>query len=496
MKRVIDDDSLHYSPEFDALPTEILGQILSWSGRPALGLLSKRFFDSVSKPSADWLSSLLRESLPYASDSVLLTGPRLSNQSMEVMYMHKYMEEVAQTLSQKQHLASGLTARLSLFLLRALDEYVWLRGQHCDGICWVNRFALLQCGLYYLRDLKHKPLAALRFHPRDFRANFFDEGHAYILAVRPTGGAVGGLWYLATNIQSDLRGVLSKALISTTGLNDQFFEHFDEDIGIARMKCSRNWDNPQLNKAYYGMNDDQIKEAWKKARENGTRQHLNLELYCNGLEYDSNSVEFGLFKKFEAELVTGQWEPYVTEKLVYDEELMLTGQVDMIYWSADPAKRVRDADGRLPIWLVDWKFAKDLLKYSDQPLRVWRGEVTNGGKQACTADLVDCKISHYRCQLLQYCAPLERHYQMACGDRISIVGMHKDQENFICYNVKREEDRIAAMRQYRLEQVAARVLTGLIVCSEHPAGCCPYKKSVRRQGVSLSTRVEHDGMRC
>jgi hypothetical protein len=441
MKRAYDEVADVYP--FDELPRELLGAILGWSDRPALGMVSQRWFHAVTEPSVDWLAAFARRASPWAGFSMLMTGAGADWHTVTTVYMGNYVQEVTRLLDEQRHRDSGLRQHLALFLLRALDEYAALADVK-DGVCAVNRTALLQCGLYYLRDLTDKPLAAAHFHPRDFRINFFEAGHTYMLAVKHQPS---GLWCLATNVESTLPGVWSRALISTTGMNHALFEPFVEDTVIERMRRSRNFNDPVLNKDYCGDSVETIKAKWQHRRENGTWCHRQLELHCNALPHElQGRREWEHYAKYESEWVAGQWEPYATEKLVYDEELMLTGSIDMLYWPADPAQRQRDADGRLSIWLADWKFAKDLLRPNS-----WQRGLVAG----VTDDLEDCKISHYRVQLLQYTAPLERHYQMVV-QHISIVGLEAAQADYIKYDVPREDWRIAALRAYRLKCVQAQ----------------------------------------
>ena len=79
-------------------------------------------------------------------------------------------------------------------------------------------------------------------HERDNFIEFFEEGHIY-------------------NVKGDT------SFLSVTTFVHSFFETFDPDVIIQKMKKSSKW-NPQ-NK-YYNMTDDAIKQQWhlKKQRNN------------------------------------------------------------------------------------------------------------------------------------------------------------------------------------------------------------------------------------
>jgi len=197
---------------------------------------------------------------------------------------------------------------------------------------------------------------------------------------------------------------------SVTTLVHQHFPHFDADA-IAQ-KCA---DHPTKRHdptyKYYGMTKDQIVAAWTEngriASGSGTLMHANIESYYNEEHVDDDSIEFGYFRQFvrdHAHLVA-----YRTEWVVFYEEYMLTGSIDMIF-QPDPEG---DPD-RVEIY--DWKRSKG-IEYE-----------SFGNKTAITPflkHLPDTNYNHYSLQLNIYRKILEDKYGKRVT-RMCLVIMHPD----------------------------------------------------------------------
>jgi ATP-dependent exoDNAse (exonuclease V) beta subunit len=245
-------------------------------------------------------------------------------------------------------------------------------------------------------------------HPRDEHISFEEKDHVYTIHGK--------------------RGEYT----SVTTWNHSHFAHFDADKIIEKMKKGKNWDNPLTNK-YYGMTDEQIKQAWDDNRDQaanaGTKMHADIEHFYNQVPIDNTSIEFQFFGQFVKdyhELI-----PYRTEWMIYCEEIKLSGSVDMVF---------QNPDGTLLIY--DWKRCKE-IKYED--------EFNNTSSiTECIRHVPDTNFWHYALQLNTYKMILEKKYDkrvvglyLVClhpdnpykkYDRIEVPFMEKEMEDL--YNLR------------------------------------------------------------
>ena len=237
-------------------------------------------------------------------------------------------------------------------------------------------------------------------HERDQNISFQEEGHKYTIFNDP-----------------------ESTYTSTTTWIHSHFPHFDADEVIQRMMNGRNW-NPD-NK-YWGMTKEEIKKQWEDngtaVSQAGTQMHFNIEcfmnnnttpypythtdlLIANGLKEHPphQTPEWKFFLKYAHDHHT--MKPYRTEWTVYDEDVKLTGSIDMVY---------ENPDGTLSIY--DWKRSKDITrvnayrKYAITP---------------CISQMPDSNFWHYALQLNTYKAILERKY----GKKVTymcLVRLHPD----------------------------------------------------------------------
>jgi hypothetical protein len=434
MKRGPEGDLHNAASPFDALPLELLPGIVGFTARPALALLSKGWLRGVTQGGVDWLEifSCEAESLGHHALLLLLPSGQLEN-----VFMRDYVREV-RVLSQGQ--APQLRQRLGLFLMRALSVF-----RNLATTVEIRREFMLQSALYYVRDALQRPLVLRNFHPRDFRINFFEEGHTYFLTVC---NAASEATALALNVRLPLISVWSNYLLSVTTLIHELFPPFVEDVAIENMMRSPKWTDPVKNR-YFGMTPAQIKLAWQEARELGTAMHANIENYYNGLPYETVGREWELFTAFERDWVTGWLRPYRTEWLIYSEALRLTGSVDMLYEYADEERNKPDKDGKRHLVLMDWKRAVDLLEPN----------CYESGSHPATEDMSNCKVCHYTVQLQLYKMLLEANYNVVI-DSMSIVGLHPSQENYIKYDVAWEPKRMRLIVAHRKSCIAKQATTG------------------------------------
>jgi hypothetical protein len=148
---------------------------------------------------------------------------------------------------------------------------------------------------------------------------------------------------------------------------------------------------------------------------------------------DDGSKEFDYFKKFVDEIVLKEeLEPYRTEMLVYDEEIKITGSIDMLY---------RKNNGEFAIF--DWKRSKEILYEG------FRGKKSS---VKCINHLNDSNFWHYSLQLNIYRRILEKNYGLIVSD-LRLVILHPDNNNYICLNVSFLDDEINALFKMRVCEV-------------------------------------------
>jgi len=215
-------------------------------------------------------------------------------------------------------------------------------------------------------------LSSLYPHPRDVNISFEDIGHVYTILGK-------------------------KDHTSVTTWIKQFFSKFNADLIIGRMMKSQKWPESK----YFGKTKEEIKEDWNQngqsAAKLGTEMHKMFENYYNGLPVEETSVEYSYFQKFIAD--HSHMKPYRSEWTVYDEDLKLSGSIDMTFINED---------GTLSIY--DWKRCKSIEKvtlyrqYAKAPIQ----------------HIPDTNFWHYTLQLNAYKMILERKYGFVVKDMFLI----------------------------------------------------------------------------
>ena len=249
-------------------------------------------------------------------------------------------------------------------------------------------------------------LSSRNAHIRDANIQFQEEGHKYTILTD-----------------------LASKYTSCTTWNHSHFAKFDSDAIITSMMKGKNW-NPS-NK-YWGLTADQIKQQWAssgtEAARAGTQMHYEIECFINGgnsfpqlpnkythqdllnyyqergFHHQERGVEWDFFLQFIRD--TPHLVPYRTEWLIYDDQVKISGSIDMVYENQE--------DGTLVIY--DWKRVKSIDK-------------TNGFNKwattECISHLPDSNFWHYALQLNTYNTILERNY----GRQVSgmyLVRLHPD----------------------------------------------------------------------
>ena len=280
-------------------------------------------------------------------------------------------------------------------------------------------------------------LSVRNFHPRDMRVTFREtpaEPHRYkVLHWNGQGYEV---------LSND--PLSPKALCSVTTYHDTIFRPFDRAAAIkAVLRCFRYRNDPTYR--YYGMNEQQIGEAWDRGSQDGSDNHQNLEDYINGKEHDPYRTEFKHFLSFTAAHITGQWQPYRSEQILYSVPLRMVGAVDMLYEPVDEAQRF-DARGRRRLFMVDWKFCHKIEHEG------FRGAM---GTVKATEDVPDCNVGHYTVQLHWYMVLLERYYDCVIV-RMALVFLHHEQQDYIIVEVPRDDRMIRRIVAHRMSELCKR----------------------------------------
>ncbi len=202
---------------------------------------------------------------------------------------------------------------------------------------------------------------------------------------------------------------------SVTTWNHSHFEEFDSDRIITNMMKSKNW---QLGHKYYGMTREEIKLLWDKNRDEaakaGTLMHYQIECFMNLGQflpdkekptlgelwdyYEKNPmslnikpcIEWEYFEKFVENHVN--FKPYRTEWTVFNEDVKLSGSIDMVFY---------DPDNENNLVIYDWKRSKEIVKINGWNKSSHRQEISH---------LPDCNYWHYSLQLNTYKKILEDKY--------------------------------------------------------------------------------------
>jgi len=250
-------------------------------------------------------------------------------------------------------------------------------------------------------------------HPRDNRISFEEGPHIYTI--------------------DGVRGEYT----SVTTWNHSHFAHFDPDKVIDGILKKPQWSNDPSYK-YYQKTRQEMKNMWKangeKASSMGTQMHANIEYFYNNEPVQDNSLEYQYFMKFQND--HSHLIPYRTEWMIFHEELMLCGSVDMVF--KDPHQ-----DG---IYIYDWKRVLE-LKYED----------VFGNKTAhtqCISHIPDTNFHHYSLQLNVYRHILEQKYnQKVLG--LYLVTLHPDNlyKTYEVHQVPFLDTELTNLTALRMEQV-------------------------------------------
>ena len=159
-----------------------------------------------------------------------------------------------------------------------------------------------------------------------------------------------------------------------------------------------------------------IKEEWTDAgiiaSAQGVKMHKQIELALGGLEFDVSSLEMQYFLELvKRELVPRGFRVFRTEWAIYDEKVMVAGQVDALFI---------DASGRFH--MVDWKRCKRSL---DPMSNI---QYSRYGLPPCE-HLLDNDYVHYSLQQNLYAAILRRRYNIIVSS-MTLAQLHPDYKDY------------------------------------------------------------------
>jgi len=216
---------------------------------------------------------------------------------------------------------------------------------------------------------------------------------------------------------------------SVSGVVHDCFPSFDARATIDKYYAS--WSSNKENKYYQlisylknvmGYNDDiiqrEISHLWSSSGQNaskaGTHTHLQIELSLNELEHETESAEFQQYlcwKETKKHLV-----PFRTEWSVFDEETLICGQIDSLWFN--PTNNTYE--------MYDWKRCAKINMSAFQ----------NQTGFPPFANLPNTNFGHYCVQQNLYAWMLHKNYGITCAS-LSLVQVHPDLDEFIEWPLKR-----------------------------------------------------------
>ena len=231
---------------------------------------------------------------------------------------------------------------------------------------------------------------------------------------------------------------------SVTRLVESFFEKFDPDDAIQKMKNGSKWPRPEYTrKSGEVWTDEQIKLFWDGvglyARNRGTWMHYNIERFLNGLQPSQECPEMEYFHRFNSEVMEAEKiEPYRTEWRICAPEYDLAGSVDFV------GKR---PDGTYVI--MDWKRSKNLASSLENSF----------GKRAKAPlqHIDDTDASKYFLQLNIYRYILQKHYGIKISQMV-LASFHPATEKYFHVSVPIWEEEVEAALRHHYSKSDAKAI--------------------------------------
>jgi hypothetical protein len=179
---------------------------------------------------------------------------------------------------------------------------------------------------------------------------------------------------------------------------------------------------------YWGMTSEQIKSQWNNNKDAvsgaGTDLHFEIECFNNDKEFSFNYTNKDLFEIYMSKNGSNltkkpvEWQyfinfvkdhshlkPYRTEWTVFNEDIKISGSIDMVY---------ENPDGTLSIY--DWKRCKNITRINT---------FNKFALQPSICHLPDSNFWHYTLQLNTYKYILETKYEKIIKD-LYLVRLHPE----------------------------------------------------------------------
>ena len=282
---------------------------------------------------------------------------------------------------------------------------------------------------------KNDVLEKFYLHEKDNNIRFYEKGHKY-------------------EVLNDKK---NKYLSVTTFVHYQFPKFDAKDI-IDKMMKSKGW-GPEHK--YWGQTAEEIKSGWIKNSTSvstaGTNLHYKIECFMNNVNLEKGYTNKDLYDLYNKEIQINEqinedieWnyfinflkdhpdlKPFRTEWKVYDEDLKISGCIDMVY---------ENTDGTLSIY--DWKRSKEI-------------NTTNSWNKfaitECISHLPDTNFWHYSLQLNIYKTILEEKYDKKIKDLFLVRFHESNPEN--TYELlpvpflKKEIEDLFSLRKQKLQTI-------------------------------------------
>ena len=255
-----------------------------------------------------------------------------------------------------------------------------------------------------MKSTLHPVLALKNADKRDQCIQFFEEDHKYIISFEP-----------------------DTKYTSVTTWNHTHFPVFDADAIIISMMRGKGW---KEGHKYWGLNSEQIKTLWDTNKSGvasaGTDMHFEIECFMNEKLLPSGYTHNHLYNLYMSqyknnhELKPLEWQyfinfvkdfpelkPYRTEWTIYNEDVKISGSIDMVY---------ENPDGTLSIY--DWKRSKNITRINSWNKFAFPQQICH---------LPDSNFWHYAMQLNTYKVILEDKYGKKVKD-LYLVRLHPDAE--------------------------------------------------------------------
>lgn len=206
--------------------------------------------------------------------------------------------------------------------------------------------------------------------------------------------------------------------ISVTTMIDRFFP-FDMDRFIQTKAKREERTEEDILEEFLKNRDE--------AAEKGTFMHEQIEFFLKGEEYDANSKEFAMFKKFYEQIVVEKGFEFVeAEKKILLEEFNVAGTVDALFKKPNKEEYL----------IVDWKRSKKL---------VVDGHPKKYGFGSATSELSHVDNSSYYKYALQqniYKYILESEYNMPISS-MNLIVLHENYDEYHRVNLVNMDKEVA-----------------------------------------------------